>query len=183
MSKAKMTEYRSWQSMKARCYNKNHTSYKNYGGRGLTVCDRWLNSFETFLDDLGYKLNNTYTLERIDNSKGYSKENCKWGTKTEQSNNRRCTKFITLNNETLSISDWARKMKVPYMTIRRRMEYGWSEHDAVFTPVKKDLDCSQIDVILKLFDMGVKVADIAYISKVQVSAIYKTLKKNGKKVS
>ncbi len=69
------------------------------------------------------------------------------------------------------------------MAIRKRIKYGWSEYDAVFTSVKKDLDCSQIDVIFKLFDMGVKVADIAYISKVQVSAIYKTLKKNGKKVS
>lgn len=183
MSRAKMSEYRSWQSMKARCYNKNHISYKNYGERGITVCGEWLSSFETFLNDLGYKPDKTYTLERIDNSKNYTKDNCKWGTKTEQSTNRRCTRFLTLNGETLSISEWARKVGIHHMAIRKRIKYGWSEYDAVFTPVKKDLDCSQIDVILKLFDMGVKVADIAYISKVQVSAIYKTLKKNGKKVS
>jgi hypothetical protein len=59
MSRAKMSEYRSWQSMKARCYNKNHISYKNYGERGITVCNEWLSSFETFLNDLGYKPDKT----------------------------------------------------------------------------------------------------------------------------
>jgi hypothetical protein len=82
-------EYNTWLRMKQRCYNENTHYYKNYGGRGITVCDRWLESYENFLADMGMRPSKTHSLDRINNDEGYSPENCRWGTKTEQSFNRR----------------------------------------------------------------------------------------------
>lgn len=82
-------EYSAWQGIKSRCYNINNSRYKDYGGRGIIVCDRWLNNFSNFLEDLGKKPGNEYSLERINNDGNYCLENCKWATKKEQNNNKR----------------------------------------------------------------------------------------------
>ena len=79
--------YESWRAMKARCLDKNHMSYHRYGARGITICEEWINNFKQFLADMGERLSKQHSLDRIDNNKGYSPDNCKWSTKKEQSNN------------------------------------------------------------------------------------------------
>lgn len=108
--------YKTWCGMKQRCYNKNHYSYKNYGGRGIRVSKSWYHSFEQFVKDMGDKPTNKHTIERIDNDKGYCKSNCKWATRKEQASNRRINVFRTYRGERLSLAEWAIRLNVKYIT-------------------------------------------------------------------
>jgi hypothetical protein len=86
---SRTVEYKAWQNMITRCYNENSPNYVNYGGRGISVCGRWKNSFEKFLSDMGPKPKDSFSLERINNNRGYSPANCKWASRSEQNSNKR----------------------------------------------------------------------------------------------
>lgn len=120
-----------WASMKQRCSDMSVRSYASYGGRGITVCDRWLESFENFFEDMGDRPEGLQ-LDRIDNNKGYSKENCRWVTPSQNCRNRRDTLFITFNGATLSIMDWSDQIGVNTGTIRKRLKKGWDVGKVLF---------------------------------------------------
>ena len=82
-------EYRCWSAMKERCFNKNSKAYKSYGGRGITVCDRWRNSYKNFIEDVGLRPSNNHSIDRVDNDKNYEPGNCRWATRSEQQKNKR----------------------------------------------------------------------------------------------
>lgn len=94
-SKSRTPEYSVWKGMKERCHNTKNTSYKNYGGRGIKVCDRWRNSFENFINDMGERPSKEHQIDRTDNNKGYSPDNCKWVTPSENAINKRHAKGIS----------------------------------------------------------------------------------------
>ncbi|MGJ8515686.1 hypothetical protein LMG33810_002885 [Carnimonas sp. LMG 33810] len=99
-------EYRTWTDMKTRCLNPMSTSYEKYGGRGITVCDRWSKSFAAFLHDMGRKPSPGHSIDRIDNDKGYSPTNCRWATDYEQVMNRRNTIFVTIGGIKKTLVEW-----------------------------------------------------------------------------
>ena len=128
-------EYQAWIDMKHRCFNPNNKQYLDYGGRGITVCDRWLN-LDNFLADMGTKPSPKHSLDRIDNNGDYSPKNCKWSTRVEQNNNTRYNRLITIDDVTLTITQWENKMGYGRGVIQGRLNLGWSEYDAVMTPVE-----------------------------------------------
>lgn len=129
-------EYISWKNMKARCYNKSNTSYKNYGGRGITVCDSWLNSFENFYRDMGEKPSPELSLERRDVNGNYERSNCYWATNTVQANNKTNNIYIEFNGVCKTLSEWSLSTGLPYDVLKRRKSRGWSVEDLLTKPVK-----------------------------------------------
>ncbi len=114
--KTKTSIYHIWISMKARCNNKMYIDYKNYGGRGISVCDRWLHSFENFYEDMGPKPTNKHTIDRINNNGNYEPRNCRWITRLDQANNKRSNIIITYKNKTQSLAHWCRELGLKYST-------------------------------------------------------------------
>lgn len=113
--------------MKKRCYSTKFREYKNYGGKGIVVCDEWKNDFEAFRN---WALNNGYSdtlsIDRIDNNKNYEPDNCKWSNKIEQANNTTRNIKIAYNGETHTISEWSRISGIPYSTLYSRIfKYKW----------------------------------------------------------
>lgn len=128
--------YRVWSMMKDRCINPNDTSYERYGGRGIKVCDEWMNSYVAFRDwayQNGY--NECLSIERIDNNGNYEPSNCKWATVIEQSRNRRSNIIIEINGQKKIVVEWAEIYNISPQTIYKRLKRGWNEIEAVTTPV------------------------------------------------
>jgi len=128
--------YARWNSMLTRCYNKNEKYYKNWGGRGIKVCDEWLD-FVNFNEDMGDTYQKGMALERLDNDEDYSPENCKWIPKEEQNLNKRNVKIYEYDGKKLNSSQWDRELGLQIGTVRARLKYGWSVEKAVSTPVQK----------------------------------------------
>lgn len=127
-----LPEYNNWCLMKARCNNKNHPRYKEWGGNGVRVCKEWSDSFEAFLNDMGTRPEGFNSIDRIDSSKGYSIENCRWANNQIQSENRvSFVRRIEFLGEFYTISALARKFNVDREMLKYRLKIGWSIHDAI----------------------------------------------------
>jgi len=124
--------YVDWIQMRKRCKNKKNKSYKNYGARGISVCKRW-DKFENFYTDMGDKPKGL-TLERIDNNKGYSPDNCKWATRKEQANNSRHNVIINYKGQRLTMAQWAREIGIKCSTLSRRIQRHWPIEKALTQP-------------------------------------------------
>ncbi len=129
----KSPEYRVWQAMLDRCRRPNSTVFKHYGGRGISVCDRWVTSFQHFWDDMG-PCPVKHQLDRINNDGNYEPGNCRWATKEQNIANRRNTRLMELEGESLPCAEVARRTGIPYYTIRRRALNGLDAHGDVRAP-------------------------------------------------
>lgn len=127
-------EYNAWHQMISRCRNPNKPRYRDYGARGIDVCERWL-SFVAFIEDMGPRPGPDYSLDRIDNDKGYEPGNCRWATRIEQGSNKRNNHLLTHDGRTQSRAAWARETGLCQETIKRRLIRGWTVTEALTTPL------------------------------------------------
>lgn len=123
-------EFKAWRAMKARCYSPSNNRFPAYGGRGITVCERWRHSFENFLADMG-PCPPGLTLDRQDNSKGYSPENCRWATPSEQARNRRNSHMITLAGESMTVAEAAERHGLTYAELHKQLYKGTKPEIAI----------------------------------------------------
>ena len=157
-----------YNGMRLRCYNENNVNYKYYGGKGVTICDEWLLSFENFFD---WAINNGYnenlTIDRIDSEKEYSPDNCKWSTKKEQAYNRSMSVKLTLNGRTMYMTEWAEELEIDKKILSWRYNNGWSDEEILTRP--RDYKENKLTLNGETHSMsewsritGVKVATISY---------------------
>lgn len=130
--------YEIWAGMKKRTTNANRKDFKYYGERGVEVCSEWENDFEAFY---GWALQNGYannlTLDRKDNNKGYSPDNCRWISQKEQCNNKRNNRIISYNRTKKTLSEWSQILNIDYNALAQRLYRGWSAEKAFTTPTRK----------------------------------------------
>lgn len=119
-------EYVAWEAIHQRCSNPKNPGYKNYGGRGIRVCDSW-ELFDNFIRDMGRRPTSKHSLDRIDNEKGYSPENCRWTTLKVQHRNKRTNRLVTISGETKCITEWSEITGVSISGLRKRISKGWSD--------------------------------------------------------
>jgi hypothetical protein len=130
-------EFIAWVHIKQRCYNKKDKRYDDYGGRGIKVCDRWLKSFDFFLEDMGLRPIDCSSIDRIDVNGNYEPDNCRWANQTTQANNTRSNRRIEFNGLSLTVSEWGRATGIKSSVIRDRIDrYGWTIEEALTKPTK-----------------------------------------------
>lgn len=132
-------EYMTWINIKERCGNPRNKAYPNYGGRGIKVCDRWINSFENFLLDMGRSPSKNHSIDRFPNNDGdYELINCRWATDEQQSINKRNNRYLIYNGEKKLLRDFALERGIPRTTLHVRIfREKWSIEKAISTPVRK----------------------------------------------
>ena len=128
--------YKIWGAMLQRCTNPHSTAWKWYGGRGITVCDRWRHDFSAFLEDMGYPPTPRHSIERRNSNQGYSLENCYWATQTQQMRNTSRTHFLTYNGRTQCLTAWAIELGMKTETLSNRLRRE-GVSDRLFRPVKQ----------------------------------------------
>lgn len=130
-----------WRKMVERCLSPSSPDYKNYGARGIAVCERWrmgegdLGGLDCFAMDMGPRGFAGASIERRDNDAGYEPSNCYWADRTTQGRNKRNNRLVTMGGETLPVSAWAERLGLPYFTIMRRLNLGWSDERALTEPL------------------------------------------------
>jgi hypothetical protein len=126
--------YAVWFNMRARCHRPRHREFKNYGARGIVVCDRWRDSLQAFVADMWPPPSSEHEIDRIDNDGPYAPENCRWATRLEQMNNQRKSRFIEWRGERRTISQWSRIVGLHQAALRERIKVGWPVELAMTTP-------------------------------------------------
>lgn len=134
--KRKTPEYNSWAGMIQRCTNPENHNYSSYGGRGISVCDRWINSSENFLADMGERPSKDHSLHRIDNDGPYDPSNCCWATKKEQARARRSSRYVEVNGIMMTLAEAAESRGMPLHTLWSRLANGWSIDKALSDPLR-----------------------------------------------
>ncbi len=130
----KTSTYLSWREMFVRCYRKTSSEFKNYGARGITVCDRW-KTFEVFFSDMGEKPTPKHSIDRYpDNNGNYEPGNCRWATSTEQNRNRRSNRYVTAFGRTQLLTDWSKEFGIPMNRLGSRLDRGWEPERAITQP-------------------------------------------------
>ena len=168
-------EESSYRNMLSRCYNPKSTGYNNYGARGIEVCKEWKNSFWEFLKDMGPRPDNK-TLDRIDVNKGYYKDNCRWASWEEQSNNKTDNHYISYNEDVLTVKQWSIKTGVKANTIIYRLRRGWTTGEALekverVRPCTSRLSLDDWAEIQKLRDEGLTTLELSDIFNIDPSQI------------
>lgn len=133
--KSKRPEHKVWKKIRQRCTNESNLSFPNYGGRGIKMCSRWLNSFEAFIEDMGERPSRDHSIERIDNDGDYEPSNCIWATKDVQSRNTRRTVFVVYRGERHKLCDLCDSRGMRTATVRSRIKSGWGVERAIDTPI------------------------------------------------
>lgn len=130
-------EYNSWVSMRQRCFSPDFPQYHDYGGRGISICKRWQESFLNFLKDMGPAPSNKHTIDRVDCNLDYSPDNCMWSDTIQQSRNRRNTKWVLYRGQEIKLTDLCEEMGLDRNLVNQRLRNGWSLRDALHKPTKK----------------------------------------------
>lgn len=134
-------EYTAWLNIKHRCYDSNRPDYNRYGGRGIKVCDRWLESFANFLEDMGYAPPGT-SIDRIDVNGDYEPNNCRWASKWVQASNKRNNTVLHFNGQSKTVSEWARALGISRQTLTSRLNQSkWDVEKALTVAVGKESIC------------------------------------------
>ena len=123
--------YGIWESIKKRCCNPKSKNWENYGGRGITICDRWKDDYGLFLKDMGERPFKGAQIDRIDNNKGYEPENCRWTTSKNNNRNRRNNTMIEFKGQSRCLAEWAEIMGLKQGTLLNRIRKGWAMEDAM----------------------------------------------------
>lgn len=134
-----ISTWRSWCAMRNRCNKPSDKDYPSYGGRGIAVCERWNNSFDDFLEDVGPRPEDT-TIGRIDNNGPYCKENCRWETRSMQQRNKRTTTFYTVRGKTGSVAELCEIFNIRRYTVYQRLHLNWDVEKAFTTPPFKQFN-------------------------------------------
>lgn len=148
--KASTPLHNVWIAMKQRCNNPRNANWHKYGARGIAVCERWQNSFENFAADVGYPPDATlgkWSLDRIDNNRGYEPGNVRWATPLQQASNTRTVSRLTLRGVTRTRHEWAELIGISSQVISHRLRRGWTTEQALLTPLRRRLPIGTVDTI------------------------------------